>query len=94
MGFAIIGFVANVITGGLLVLGDLDIFLNNPALWAKLGLILAAGINACLFHALCSHNAGGSLLTQSLARFSAALSLLLWAMVIILARFISYTQSM
>lgn len=89
---AMLGCGMNLITGSLLVLGDLNYFLKNPALWLKLSLIVAAGLNA-LFFTIYIHRGAASRIMGLGARISAALSLVFWGGVIALARFISYTES-
>lgn len=89
---ALVGGVMNVITGSLLTLGDPNFFLNNPVLWLKLSLIVAAGLNA-LFFTIYIHRGPANRIKGRPARISAAVSLGFWCAVIILARFISYTES-
>jgi len=92
LNLALVGGAMNILTGSLLVLGDLNTFINNPALWLKLSLIAAAGLNA-LFFTIYIHRGPANRIMGRAAHISAALSLAFWAGVIILARFISYTES-
>lgn len=89
---AMAGFALNVGTGSLLVLGNAHHFLANPAFWAKIALIIAAGINAWFF-TIFVHNGPAKRIAGIPARVSAALSLAFWTGVVILARFIAYVES-
>lgn len=89
---AMVGFAVNIVTGSLLVLGDAHHFLANPAFLAKMALMIAAGLNAGCFTVFV-HNGPANRIAGVPARISAALSLLFWTGVIILARFIAYVES-
>lgn len=65
-----------------------DEFLGNRAFIAKMGLVLAAGVNAALFHAR-----GGPARLDALARSQAVLSLGLWLAVLGCGRWIAYCRS-
>jgi hypothetical protein len=70
--------------------GDL---IANPIFALKMCLIMAAGINAALFHAAVFRGASGwdiDVMPPSAARASAALSLLLWLSVIACGRLLAY----
>jgi len=90
--YALIGFCMNLISGSLLVLGAVHHFLSNPAFLLKMTLIIAAGLNACFFHVFI-HNGAVNNINSRAARISAICSLVLWASIITLARFIAYIES-
>lgn len=68
--------------------------LGNPVFALKICLILAAGINAAVFHAAVFRGAAGwdvDAMPPAAARACAALSLLLWVSVIACGRLLAYT---
>jgi hypothetical protein len=82
---AVTAFAVAVASGSLLFASDAAGYVANRAFVAKLGLILAAGINMLVFHAR------GSLAEpDAIAKVQAALSLLLWLGVIAAGRLIAY----
>ena len=93
--FALIGFGINFISGLLFVVGDSDRYLINIGFWAKIGVILLAGLNTLYFVQRIKPqiNAGvnSADLTQG-AHGVAWLSLALWTCVIILGRFLPYVE--
>jgi hypothetical protein len=69
-------------------------FIASPVFVLKLCLILAAGVNAAVFHAGVFRGASGwdvNRMPPVAARMSAALSLLLWVSVIACGRLLAYT---
>lgn len=88
--FAVAGFLLNVATGTLLVLGDPGHFLHNDAFWVKLGLIGLAGCNALFFNL---HRRWRPLPPGTVARLSAGFSLAAWTGVTATARFIAYVET-
>lgn len=57
-------------------------YVENPAFLVKLGLLLAAGLNLLLFHTQSGR--------PSVAKVSAALSILLWPAILLAGRFIGF----
>lgn len=79
------GFALSVTSGLLLFASRADEFVANPAFLAKMGLILAAGVNAAVLHTQ------GPLDPQrGSTRVQAAVSLALWLAVIACGRWIAY----
>jgi hypothetical protein len=69
-------------------------FIANPVFVLKIGLILAAGVNAAVFHTGPFRTPSGwdvGALPPPAARLAAALSLLLWVSVIACGRLLAYT---
>ncbi|HWA37192.1 MAG TPA: DUF6644 family protein [Burkholderiales bacterium] len=69
-------------------------FIGNPVFALKIGLILAAGINAAVFHAGAFRTAGtwdADASTPAAAKVAGAVSLLLWISVIACGRLLAYT---
>jgi hypothetical protein len=69
-------------------------FIANPVFALKICLILAAGVNAAVFHAGAYRGASDWDVNRAppvAARLAAALSLLLWASVIACGRLLAYT---
>jgi hypothetical protein len=85
LSLSLTGF-ALVASSGLVMFGSQpDELLNNDAFLFKMGLVLAAGLNAAVFHAR-----GGVARLDPVARAQTALSLGLWLAVIICGRWIAY----
>lgn len=85
LGLATTGF-AIVVASGLLMFGTNPAeLLSNRAFTAKIALIALAGLNAAVFHVR-----GSLLRLDSIARWQAAASLLLWIAVIACGRWIAY----
>lgn len=88
------GFAIMAVSGGLLFAAQSIKIYTNPMMIAKLGLIGFAGLNLAFFTLVAGRRIaewgveGGT--TPSLARISAAGSLLLWTAVVITGRFIAY----
>ncbi|MFT2092524.1 DUF6644 family protein [Paraglaciecola sp. 2405UD69-4] len=93
--FAIAGFSINFISGALFVIGDSDRYLVNIAFWAKMAVIVVAGLNTLYFlkaikPLMTSKPTTTQLPTQ--AHLVAWLSLISWTLVIILGRLIPYVE--
>lgn len=95
--FALIGFAINLMSGALFVIGDSDRYLVNIAFWAKMGLIVLAGLNTAYFvkriKPQMDMGVASTRLTNG-ARTVTWLSLTLWTCVIILGRFIPYVEDL
>jgi hypothetical protein len=90
-----IGFVAAFSSGVLLFIGGAVDFAVNPAMQAKLLLLLLAGINAATFETRLRKSVATwdqSVAAPMNARTSAALSLALWLLIMIAGRFIAYVK--
>ena len=82
---ALIGFGLIAASGLLMFASQVGELLANRAFVLKMGLVLAAGLNAAGFHAR-----GGLQRLDGIARAQTALSLGLWILVIICGRWIAY----
>lgn len=90
-----IGFVVNATTGMLLFISDAVEFGANPALQAKLALIVAAGLNAAYFQARLAPRLSTAVPDTPLllpARLSAFASIVLWLAVITAGRMMAYIK--
>lgn len=95
--FALIGFAINAATGMLFVVGDSDRYLVNVAFWAKMMLIMLAGLNTAYFVRRVKPQMDAGVDTADLthgAHLVAWLSLIGWSGVIILGRFIPYVEDL
>lgn len=79
------GFALAAASGLVMFAAQAGELLGNRAFVWKMGLLLAAGVNAAAFHAR-----GGVARADRLARIQTALSLGLWVLVIACGRFIAY----
>lgn len=89
------GFLVNATTGTLLFASDAVEFSENPALAAKLGLIVLAGVNALVFQWRIMPNLStldGSATPPILARISAIASIGLWLSIITAGRLMAYIK--
>lgn len=89
------GFITNATTGALLFASDAAEFSQNPALAAKLGLIVLAGLNALIFQWRIMPNLAaldGEAATPTLARISAVISIALWLSIITAGRMMAYIK--
>lgn len=82
---ALLGFALIAASGLLMFAGQADELLANRAFVLKMLLVMAAGLNAAVFHAR-----GGLQRLDGLARTQTVLSLGLWIAVIICGRWIAY----
>ena len=79
------GFALALCSGATMFFSQVDEMLGNTAFLAKMGLVLAAGLNAIAFHLR-----GGLAAGDALARAQTALSLGLWIAVVFCGRWIAY----
>jgi hypothetical protein len=93
MPWTIVGFVLMVISGVLLFVEEPVRFYGNIFFRVKIVLLIVAGLNAFIFHS----NAGKQVvdwdtspITPTGARVAGAVSLLLWAAIVVCGRFIAY----
>jgi hypothetical protein len=91
-------FVLIVPSGLMMFIAHATDFVSSPLFLIKMGLILAAGVNAALFHTMVFRTADvwdaeamRPLPPPPSARLSAAVSLLLWVAVIACGRLLAYT---
>lgn len=85
LSLAVAGFVLIAVTGLAMFAGNPGELLASRVFVLKMGLVMAAGCNAGLFHAR-----GGLAKTDALAKAQTALSLGLWLAVMICGRWIAY----
>jgi hypothetical protein len=87
------GFALNSATGALMFASDAAEFVVNPALQAKMGLLLLAGLNAMVFQArLYPALREAEAPASAAARLSAAASIALWLAVIVAGRLMAYVK--
>ena len=86
-------FAVVVCTGVLMFTAHAEDFLTNRIFMLKMGLILAAGINAGVLHAGAMRHAAAwdAAMPPARVRLAAALSIALWIGVIFCGRFLAYT---
>jgi hypothetical protein len=92
---AVFGFVINLITGILFIIGDPDRYLPNIAFRIKMILIVIAGLNVVYYMWRLRPQVQQGLEGKDLsggARYVAALSLILWTCVIVFGRIIPYVE--
>jgi len=82
---AVGGFLLALGSGSIMFLSQLDEMLGNTAFVVKMGLVVAAGLNAIGFHLR-----GGLAVDDRFARAQTALSLGLWIAVVFCGRWIAY----
>ena len=90
------GFVIAVITGSLLFSSAALKYFNNTPFRLKMVLLLLAGINMVIFHAITErsiHHWDEHLSPPMIAKVTGALSLLFWCGVIAAGRWIGFTDS-
>lgn len=95
--FALAGFAINLATGLLFVVGDPGRYLVNIAFWAKMALIVVAGLNTAWFVRRVKPQMEAGVASADLtadAHVVAWLSLALWTCVIVLGRFIPYVEGL
>ena len=85
LGVAVAGFVLAAVSGGLMFASQPQELLANDAFLLKLGLLLAGGTNAVLFHVR-----GGIRRADALARTQMLLSTMIWLAVLACGRWIAY----
>ena len=94
---AIAGFVISSITGFLLFYSQPMRFYGNFYFWFKNLLMLVLGVNALVFHLTTYHSVAAwdnDAVTPLSARLAGALSLALWAGVVVTGRLIAYSGLM
>jgi hypothetical protein len=92
---AITGFAINLLTGIAFVFADPRSYFGNLGFWYKMLFIVLAGINALAFEFLVYRRvrAGDTAAEEGLtAKITSALSLVFWFNVLILGRFLPYTD--
>jgi hypothetical protein len=85
LGLVLAGFGLAALSGGAMLASQWDDLKLNRALWTKAALVLAAGLNAAVFHAR-----GGLDRLDRTARWQTVLSLGLWLLVVACGRSIAY----
>ena len=94
---AIAGFVVSSLTGLLLFYSQPMRFYGNFYFWFKNVLMFVAGVNALVFHLTTYHSVAAwdsDVVTPLTARLAGALSLALWAGVVVTGRLIAYSGLM
>jgi hypothetical protein len=88
------GFSVMLLSGAALFAAFATAAYGNPYFRIKLVLLLLAGVNALVFHrfAAPSHERTGARAPAAAARLAGALSLSIWAGVIVMGRMMSYTM--
>ncbi len=92
---AIVGFGLNLFTGLLFLFADPRSYFSNLGFWYKMAFIAAAGINALVFELLVYRKVrNGDVAAEDglTAKVTSALSLVFWFNVLILGRFLPYTD--
>jgi hypothetical protein len=92
---AIVGFVVNLITGFLFLFADPRTYFANAGFWYKMIFIVLAGLNALVFEIFVFRryrNGDTAIADSTLAKVVSALSLVFWFVVLILGRFLPYTE--
>jgi hypothetical protein len=92
---AIGAFVVNVITGLSFVFSNPWMYFPNMGFWWKMLFIIFAGINALVFEILVFRpyrNGNTAIADSNLAKITSALSLAFWFTVLILGRFLPWTE--
>lgn len=84
-----VGFAMVVVTGLLLFYSKPLTYYGKGFFWVKMGLMAAAGVNALAIHFI-THRAGGTGWDSGAARFAGAMSIVLWAGVLITGRLVAY----
>jgi uncharacterized membrane protein len=87
--FAVLGFTLNLVSGVLFIACNPDLYLTNPAFFAKLTVIAVGGVNA-LWFTFAEHRQIAGLSNDAIAptpaRVMAAASLVMWVLAILLGR--------
>lgn len=92
--WTVAGFVLVLVTGLMMFTAHTADFLGNGVFMLKMGLILAAGINAAALHTGPLRTVGAwdtGVLPPGRVRVAAGLSIVLWMSVIACGRFLAYT---
>ncbi|MGE0282803.1 MAG: DUF6644 family protein [Rhizobiaceae bacterium] len=83
------GFVVAAMTGAIMFAVRASDYAATPLYWAKMGLIILAGLNFLVFLNLDRHRAWGAELS-GIARLPVLASLILWPCVLIAGRFLGF----
>lgn len=92
---AIVGFGINLFTGFLFLFADPRSYFANAGFWYKMAFIVLAGINALVFEIFVFRryrNGDTAIAESTLCKVVSALSLVFWFTVLILGRFLPYTE--
>lgn len=87
------GFVIAAGSGAWLILYEATKLVDDPAFIFKMMLLPLAGLNALFMHKIAAHDRAGwdvEIMPPPLVRLSAALSLLLWSVILACGRLIAY----
>lgn len=91
-----IGFALAAVTGTLMFLSSVSVYVANTQFWAKMAVIALAGINMLVLEMVIAKRA--STMTEASylkwQRFAGATSLVAWMAVIALGRWIGFTKSL
>jgi hypothetical protein len=85
LSLALTGFVLAALSGSLMLVSNLGELIANRVFVIKMALLMAAGLNAALFH-----SRGGLQRLDTIARAQTALSVVIWLLVVALGRGIAY----
>jgi hypothetical protein len=91
--FAVLGFTINATTGTLFLMADADQYVYNPAFHMKMLSVALAGANVAVFYATTFRHVkrlGPGASPPTLTRWSGAISLVLWTVVIVAGRMITF----
>jgi len=87
-----IAFAIAVVTGSLMFTTSAEVYFANPAFRLKAVALLAAGLNMVLFQAVIARGIADTGTPPRAARIAGLLSMLLWAAVVLLGRWIGFTK--
>jgi hypothetical protein len=87
-----IAFVIAAITGSLMFTTSAETYFANPAFRLKALALLAAGLNMAMFQLVTARDPGTWSTPPRAARVAGLLSILLWAAVVLLGRWIGFTK--
>lgn len=93
MPLAIFGFVLNLTTGVVFLIGHPEQYVNNAAWWAKVAFLVVAGLNALLFETILGRrtlNLGAGDDTPPMAKLIGAVSLVSWLGVLYSGRMLPF----
>jgi uncharacterized membrane protein len=94
--FTWIAFIVAVITGSLLFSSNAVKYSHNTMFLAKMALLVVAGVNMMVFHAITSRGIerwDSAPTPPGRARLAGAVSLIVWITVIVCARWVGFTMS-
>ena len=93
MPFAVLGFVLNLITGLIFLIGQPQQYVHNISWWFKFGCLIVAGLNALFFETLVGSRVmgvGSGEDTPSAAKLVGLLSLVAWIGVLYFGRILPF----